>query len=722
MSNLHNIPKIYSDPIISRRRLGTPAQPFIHIKESLTVEKHYVILSEIPNDYDRVKVKKGSLEYYETKENEYLEKNMYWVDYVGGIVYFHESLHGKTLDFEYTGEGVHLYPDSRVYLTSDKSFPNIRDKFVDVDRAILVERHRIDEQIMSHPQPSEVVDTRIDYNGKIFRVAKDRIDSEQRKIEAAYVDAYDVKHESLKKRIDSMQLVTDKKIDDLTGETVELQSQIDIIPGRITAKVQELRESVDGEFSYAYSLLDMLTDEMTLKVDVNGVISSINLSKEGVRIDGANIWLTGETVIDDAVIKSANIESLEADKIKVGVLDGHTLKGGKIFGGRIEQSSGKKNLVMSNGELSSYYEDDLSMKFGQYSLDFYNKSSDFIGSFGTAFQNNDSSIKGLALTIEKDFFNIGVRRQGLIRPVFRASVESKITSVSGVFNSASEGSSLHLYANRRLVSDDVDYEKDASAIDQPSIIMSQGSGKNTMRQYFGGMNARKSATWQVRWRESADNSVRRIEANNKGVHLSGRVTGNSSSTGNILGKRGNAYYENNTGSNTLSKTSALRANGIRSLSGSGKVNFYIGVRGGGEVRITNGNGRNGGSGIVYRNIRARKFITSSSREYKTEIKDFKESALSLLDELNVVSYKFKDDVKRLGDGATTTVGLIAEDSAFVAAEDKRAIDNYKLTTLNTKGIQELSKKDEDKDLKIKTLESKVLMLEKQIDNIKKKGV
>src|SRR5690606_14758033 len=111
-----------------------------------------------------------------------------------------------TLDFEYTGEGVYLFPDSRVYHTADKRFPNLRDKISDIDRSILVERHRIDQQLLSHPQPSEVVDMRIDYNGKIYRVAKDRIDAEQRKIEEAYVDAKGVRYNSLKERIDSLQL------------------------------------------------------------------------------------------------------------------------------------------------------------------------------------------------------------------------------------------------------------------------------------------------------------------------------------------------------------------------------------------------------------------------------------------------------------------------------------------------------------------------------------
>src|SRR5690606_27834985 len=285
------------------------------------------IFSEIPNKYERVKVTGRGIEWHESKDRE-LKENTFWVDYNNGVVYFHESVNNVTLTFEYLGEGVFLYPDSRVYHTGDKKFPTIKDKISDIDRAILVERHRIDEQILSHPQPSEVVDMRIDYNGKIYRVAKDRIDAEQRKIEEAYVDAKGVKYNSLKERIDSLQLATESQLDDIGNEITSiwseinlipgkieievgrlekdlneyvqlLQSQIDLVPEQIQLKVQELKEYVDGELDYSYSLINMLSDQIELKVDKNGVVSAINLSPEGVRISGDKVWITGETRIDN---------------------------------------------------------------------------------------------------------------------------------------------------------------------------------------------------------------------------------------------------------------------------------------------------------------------------------------------------------------------------------------------------------------------------------------
>lgn len=51
------------------------------------------------------------------------------------------------------------------------------------------------------------------------------------------------------------------------------------------------------------------------------VISSINLSPAGTRISGKKVQITGQTLINDAVIKSGHIQSLDADKITTGTLN-----------------------------------------------------------------------------------------------------------------------------------------------------------------------------------------------------------------------------------------------------------------------------------------------------------------------------------------------------------------------------------------------------------------
>jgi hypothetical protein len=56
-------------------------------------------------------------------------------------------------------------------------------------------------------------------------------------------------------------------------------------------------------------------------VSKDDIINQINLSTEGILIDGQKIHITGETTIDDAVITNAMIVSLSASKLTAGTID-----------------------------------------------------------------------------------------------------------------------------------------------------------------------------------------------------------------------------------------------------------------------------------------------------------------------------------------------------------------------------------------------------------------
>ena len=118
------------------------------------------------------------------------------------------------------------------------------------------------------------------------------------------------------------------------------------------------------------------------------------------------------------------------------------------------------------------------------------------------------------------------------------------------------------------------------------------------------------------------------------------------------------------------------------------------------------------STTLYRPIRASAFNQASSREYKTNIVDLTVSALDIINSLKIVEYDLKDD---LANGVVDRqIGLIAEDSLDVSTVDNMAINMYKLTSLNTKSIQEIDTKVIDisdrvgiHDLKIQYLEQKL---------------
>lgn len=84
--------------------------------------------------------------------------------------------------------------------------------------------------------------------------------------------------------------------------------------------VSALNSDADAEGQY--TAIVQLNDSIALRVKSSEVITQINLSKEGVQINGKLIHITGDTVIDGNVITSEMIQAsaVTADKISVNSL------------------------------------------------------------------------------------------------------------------------------------------------------------------------------------------------------------------------------------------------------------------------------------------------------------------------------------------------------------------------------------------------------------------
>ncbi|HFU4059075.1 TPA: phage tail spike protein [Streptococcus suis] len=66
-----------------------------------------------------------------------------------------------------------------------------------------------------------------------------------------------------------------------------------------------------------------------------GLKTAINASTDGIRLKGKNLWLDGNTLIDNAVITSAMIADLDAGKITTGYLAAARIRAGAIDGSKI---------------------------------------------------------------------------------------------------------------------------------------------------------------------------------------------------------------------------------------------------------------------------------------------------------------------------------------------------------------------------------------------------
>lgn len=76
-----------------------------------------------------------------------------------------------------------------------------------------------------------------------------------------------------------------------------------------------------SEAQISSTQITQLTDLINLRVQKGDVINQINISPEGILIAGQKIHITGQTSIDNAVIKDAMIANIKADKITAGTLN-----------------------------------------------------------------------------------------------------------------------------------------------------------------------------------------------------------------------------------------------------------------------------------------------------------------------------------------------------------------------------------------------------------------
>jgi hypothetical protein len=232
----------FNPSILGKMRTGNWDNPYKSITETLPIINSKATLSEIPSKFEGVKVTGYSSTLYPIEDGE-LTETLYKVDYENGVVFF-DIIHNSTsLTFTYEGIGAHFFPSSRIYTTQDDNgnIQTATDKFNEIDSNIAAQKSRVDQQINAVPQPNEILDIRVDKNGVVFPVAKDRIDAEQKKIEDTYKAKNGNTFNSLKERFD--------QIDDSIGDVDTLTTDSKEIVGA----VNEINHNAQTYSSNAYN-------------------------------------------------------------------------------------------------------------------------------------------------------------------------------------------------------------------------------------------------------------------------------------------------------------------------------------------------------------------------------------------------------------------------------------------------------------------------------------
>lgn len=120
-------------------------------------------------------------------------------------------------------------------------------------------------------------------------------------------------------------------------------SELTQLSSQLTSKIIALDSNLSSQITQT-------KNDINLRVQKDDVINQINISPESVLIAGQKVHITGQTTIDQAVIKSSMIESLSANKIKVGTLSGLSLYGNSIEGGTIDGDVHIRSIL--NGQYS----------------------------------------------------------------------------------------------------------------------------------------------------------------------------------------------------------------------------------------------------------------------------------------------------------------------------------------------------------------------------------
>lgn len=130
------------------------------------------------------------------------------------------------------------------------------------------------------------------------------------------------------------------------------------VPPSSTIKIHEMY-IYEANTDITSSQITQLADQINLKVDKNGVIAQINVSSEGVLIDGKYVHITGTTTIDNAVIKTSHIADLAVSNAKIANL---AVNGAKIADasittakiGDLQVSTAKiANLAVTDAKIGS---------------------------------------------------------------------------------------------------------------------------------------------------------------------------------------------------------------------------------------------------------------------------------------------------------------------------------------------------------------------------------
>ena len=155
----------------------------------------------------------------------------------------------------------------------------------------------------------------------------------------------------LQQNADSITLTVQSNKNNQDKINEQITSSVKQNADSITSIVTELNGKAED---CSYSAITQLRDSINLRVKSEDIINQINLSKEGVKIDGKYIHITGETVFDNNIISKAMLQanSVSADKLAAETISlGGALK---VVGGAVTLSGDGLKVAETDGSYTIF--------------------------------------------------------------------------------------------------------------------------------------------------------------------------------------------------------------------------------------------------------------------------------------------------------------------------------------------------------------------------------
>jgi phage minor structural protein len=524
-----------------------------------------------------------------------------------------------------------------------------------------------------------------------------------------------------------------------------LQARLTNAEGDISAltqtasSLQSTISSINEDLENVESQISQLAHNVNLRVEKGDVINQINLSTEGILIDGSKLHITalttiengvigtaaiadaaitraklgtavvGTAQIEDAAITNAKIASLSADKITTGAI-----RGIDIYGSQFRSSDGNTRMTITGGNIQLTQSNGNYVQINPNGLIGYNNRKERI------FQANLQLVTSGALGTNTDNVYLAAQSGKEARVVDMNGIpgDGEIASYSylplradGIYGNFVETNggtnAIHLYLRPRSggeVRITGANTTDAYYPLRAGRIYSNGFITTSTSLWMGTDSALHVVNKGYVENSSGNPIYRDIYANE--IWSYGFIT---QSTHAYIGSDGELRVQNKglTGVYRDVRARYFYGNAIDVNTG---THIYLRPAIDGVARVT----RIGTTG-TYRPIEALSFDNKSLAEYKDYIELFTESALEIIRNTEIYKFQMKSDIE-IGQ-ARDRYGLVIGEEYRTPKEflnyDKTAVDLYAEASIAIKAIQELDEEQYN-------LKNRITCLEIENDYLKQK--